>query len=78
MQLTNLIRIAALLAAAAMMSLGFFLLISVTSWGAEWFGSLSPMQQYWIPKFTLAVALLAPLIGVWLRQRQRNSDQGHR
>ena len=75
MQLTKTIRIAALFAATAMMLLTLFLVFSVTTWGSEWFGRLSPIQQYWIPKLTLAVTLLAPVIGVWLRRRQRNSDQ---
>ncbi len=75
MQLTNPIRIAALFAAATMMLLGLFLLFSVTTWGSEWFGELSPTQQYWVPKFILAVTLLMPIVGVWLRRRQRNTDQ---
>lgn len=75
MQLTNSIRIAALLAAATMVLLGFSLLFSVTAWGSEWFEGLSLVQQYWAPKLALAVTFLMSLVGVWLRRRQRKTDQ---
>ena len=76
MKLSLSIRIVAFVAATAMMLLGLYVVLSVTAWGSEWFGGLSPLQQYWIPKLTLAVSLFIPAVGIWLNRRQRNADRG--
>lgn len=59
-------RIFALVAALVLMLLCLLMIFTLSTWGAEWFRSLSPIQQYWIPKVALAASLIVPAIGMWL------------